>query len=165
MMRMYLDPGADQSDTMITEKATMNRTEQATCGGRVPGGSRRFAMLLLMLSLTAGACDTGITGPNDIVFPESNVSFGRHVQPLLEYGCTYSGCHNDIDRAGSIYFTSYIGMFQTPGIVHPGDSTSSILWQIVSQRLPHRDVIISNLVTAAQAHGIAVWIQEGASNN
>ncbi|MBS1914273.1 MAG: hypothetical protein JST22_19950 [Bacteroidetes bacterium] len=129
--------------------------------------SMRWAAFLLpaVLTLALAACDTGITSPGAIVFPGSNVSFGRHVQPLLEYGCAYSGCHNDVDRAGDIYVTSYIGLFQTPGVVHPGDSTSSLLWQIVTQRLPHRDVLIGNLVSPAQAHGIAVWIQEGASNN
>ncbi|HVZ39037.1 MAG TPA: hypothetical protein VHI13_07150 [Candidatus Kapabacteria bacterium] len=140
--------------------------ERTTVDGGTAVGVRRLALLLLLaLPPLLAACDTGITSPGSITFPQSNVSFGRHVQPLLEYGCAYSGCHNDVDRAGDIYVTSYIGLFQTPGIVHPGDSTSSILWQIVTQRLPHRDVLIGNLVSPAQAHGIAVWIQEGASNN
>jgi hypothetical protein len=125
-----------------------------------------LACLIGVMGLWLSACETGaITSPGDVVFPATNVSFGRQVRPLLELGCTDSGCHNAIDRAGTVSFASYIDLFATPGLVHPGDSTGSILWQVVSERLPHAPANIARLVTPAQAHGIAVWINEGASNN
>lgn len=120
---------------------------------------------VLAAALIAAACETGITNPQDVVFPESDVSYGRHVKPLLDLGCAFSGCHNDIDRAGGVNFTSYIDLFSMPGLVRPGDSTGSVLWQTLTRQLPHFAADIGKLVSAKQAHGVAVWIQEGASNN
>jgi hypothetical protein len=116
------------------------------------------------MALMVAGCDTGITDANDVVFPESNVSYGKDVQPLFDLSCT-AACHNDVDQAGGISLSSYVALFRVPGLVRPGDSTSSTLWQVVTERLPHQGYPMSRLVNANHQHGIAVWIQEGAHNN
>jgi len=125
---------------------------------------------LVLLTITAAtifaACGSDtITNPSQIIFPESGVSFGRQVLPLFEFTCNDSGCHNELDQAGGVSLASYFQLFQRPGLVRPGDSTGSVLGQIVSGRLPHLTVPISLILTENQRHGIQVWIQEGASNN
>lgn len=131
-------------------------------------GNRRYLFLpslLAALLMGFSGCEEGVTDPSEIVFPQQNVSFGRHVLPVLEFSCTYSGCHNSYDRAGNFVAESYVDVIRNPGMVHPDDSTGSVLWQIVSERLPHAGFPISKLLTPNQRHGIALWIQEGASNN
>lgn len=115
-----------------------------------------------MLSLVG--CDTGITDPEDIIFPESEVSYGRHVRPLFELGCNFSGCHNSIDRAGSLSLESYIDLFARPGVVLPNDSAKSLLVQVIGSRQPH-SYPINEIISSDQARGVAVWVEEGASNN
>lgn len=124
-----------------------------------------IAAIATLACAWCGCDESAITRPEDVTFPESGVSYGRHVEPLLELGCSFSGCHNAIDRAGNVSFASYVSLFSVPGLVRPGDSLGSILAQVVSLRLPHVPADIPRLVNRAQAHGIAVWIQEGASNN
>lgn len=119
---------------------------------------------LLLLTLLLLACDTGPTQPEDIIFPASDVSYARHVQPLFDLGCSFSGCHNGDDRAGSLSLASYFDLIGRPGVVVPSDSARSLLVQIVRERSPHT-YQISSIITSDQARGIAVWVEEGASNN
>lgn len=123
----------------------------------------RGIMILCLFSLLAG-CDTGPSEPGDIVFPESDVSFRSHVRPLLEISCTFSGCHNGIDRAGNLALETYLDLLNRPGIVLPGDSARSLLVQTASGRQPHV-VPMTDLLTPDQARGIGVWVEEGARNN
>ena len=118
----------------------------------------------VLLGIGMIGCDTGATEPDDIVFPASDVSYSRHVQPLFDLGCSYSGCHNSTDRADGLSLASYVELFSRPGLVLPGDSASSLLVQITSGRQPHT-YPISEVITPDQARGIAVWVEEGASNN
>ena len=52
-----------------------------------------------LISWTAWTCKEDITGggPIEVVFPDSNVSYGQQVQPLFNRGCAFSGCHG-VDR-------------------------------------------------------------------
>jgi hypothetical protein len=123
-------------------------------------------LIALATPLILVACDSStITEPSQVIFPDSGVSFGRHVLPLFELGCAASGCHNEIDQAGDLSLVSYFHLFRRPGIVRPGDSTNSVLGQIVGGRLPHIEAPISLLINRNQRRGIQIWIQEGASNN
>lgn len=118
----------------------------------------------MAIALGTIGCDTGATEPQDIVFPASDVSYGRHVQPLFDLGCNFSGCHNSIDRAGNLSLTTYIDLFSRSGLVRPGDSAKSLLVQVISSRQPHT-YPIREIITAEQARGVAVWVEEGALNN
>jgi hypothetical protein len=120
-------------------------------------------MVAVVLSLPS--CDKGtITDPQDIVFPDSGVSYHHDVQPLFDLSCAFSGCHDEYSRAGGLSLRSYSDVISRTGLVLPGDSTGSVLRQIVRGVLPHTYPITA-LVNENQIHGIAVWIQEGAHNN
>ncbi len=124
------------------------------------------ASVVLISALYAG-CDSSdvVTRPEQIVFPETNVSYGRQVQPLFDLTCNTSGCHNASNRAGDVVLTTYINLFSKPGLVLAGDSLHSVLGQIIRGQLPHITIPISALINENQQHGINVWIAEGASNN
>lgn len=121
-----------------------------------------LSALTLILSLMA--CDSGPSEPGDVIFPDTGVSYRRHVQPLFDVGCNFNGCHNSTDRAGNLSLESYFDVINKPGVVVPGDSAHSLLVQVVRERQQHT-FSISSIITSDQARGIAVWVEEGASNN
>ncbi|MCE7934195.1 MAG: hypothetical protein DYG96_06340 [Chlorobi bacterium CHB2] len=134
----------------------------------LPKTTVRLLLAALAVALAAGVVGCGdngvITDPLDIVFPESNVSYSQHVQPLFDLSCTSSGCHDGYTQAGGLRLETYADLFQKPGMVRPNDSTRSTL------RLAIRGVTVLHPrieppLTENQARGIAIWIQEGASNN
>jgi hypothetical protein len=121
---------------------------------------------MMVLGLSLAACDEGIvTDPRQIVMPDSNVSYNRDIQPVFDLSCALSGCHDDATRAGALSLRSYSDVLARTGIVHPGDSTESVLRKIIRGILPHTAYPIGALLTQNHMKGIAVWIQEGASNN
>jgi len=124
-------------------------------------------MNLLLLSLLVASCDTGPTSgiPTNIVFPDQNVSYSGHVQPLFDASCATSGCHDEFSQAGNLQLRSYFDLFRSSGIVLPGDSLRSILSQVMSDRLPHTATPISFVADLNQRRGVSRWIHEGALNN
>ena len=125
---------------------------------------RVIVLVSIIFPLIVISCDTGPTQPEDVVFPESNVSYVRHVQPLFDVGCNFSGCHNSVSRAGGLSLASYFDLINKPGVVLPGDADRSLLVQVIRQEQPHT-FLISSIVTSNQARGVALWVDEGASNN
>jgi hypothetical protein len=119
---------------------------------------------ITLLPFSFGACDSGTTNADDIVFPSSSVSYAQHVQPLFNLRCSTFGCHDDQTRAGNLRLTSYIALTERPGIVVPGNSTSSLLIQRIDGRLPH-PVNIPIIINQNQLDGMKKWIDEGAKNN
>jgi hypothetical protein len=118
------------------------------------------------ISMAFAACDEGVvTDPRQIVMPESDVSYNRDIQPVFDLSCALSGCHDDATRAGGLSLRSYSDLLARPGIIHPGDSTESVLRKIIRGIFPHPAYPISALLTQNHMKGIAVWIEEGASNN
>ncbi len=132
---------------------------------------RRLAFVYSLIALVAfigisfGACSTGPTGViSAIFFPDRNISFAAHVKPFLNESCAQSGCHEEFTRAGNLSLVTYTDLLRNPGTVSPGDSSSSVLCQILSERLPHTQPIIQ-FSTLNQRRGVCIWIQEGAFNN
>ena len=123
-----------------------------------------IGLFALTLALMIIACDSGPTHPEDVVFPESDVSYRTHVQPLFDVGCNFSGCHNTIDRAGNVSLASYFDLLNTPGLVVPGEPGSSLLIQTLRGQQPHT-FSIQSIVDENQVEGVATWVEEGASNN
>jgi hypothetical protein len=124
-----------------------------------------FLLLILTAAVFAGCSEGIVTNPNDIVFPSSDVSYARNVQPLFDLSCSLSGCHDSYTRGGGLSLGSYFDLIDRPGIVVPGDSARSLLVQVMSGRQIHAAYPMSKLINDNQQHGVAVWVQEGASNN
>jgi len=122
-----------------------------------------FSSLLLFFSCS----DDLVNNPQEIVFPDSNVSFQNHVQPLITLTCSYQGCHSDISQAGGIRLTDYFSYFDNPsvlGMVIPGDPDGSRLVQILENPNFHLPYIVW-YVNENHKAGIRKWIEEDAKNN
>ncbi len=123
-----------------------------------------LAAALLLLS-----CNDDTSGPGDnsgeIVFPESDVRYGDHVQPLFDRRCSFSGCHDSGTRAGDLSLESYTDATARPGIIVPGTPDVSVLVQTIEGTLPLMPPPNSPPLTDNQITGIRQWILEGAENN
>ena len=125
------------------------------------------ALLLVTFSGAAllSSCDDDGVGPgDDIVFPDSDVSYSAHVQPYFNLRCANYGCHEDQTRAGNLSLTSYTRLIERPGVVTPGNAQSSLLMQKIDGRLPH-PIDVPILINENQLKGIETWINEGAQQN
>jgi hypothetical protein len=121
------------------------------------------AISLLAVGVILTSCEQSMQyrSPKDIVFPDSNVRYSRHVEPFLRLTCAFTGCHSSTDR---IPLDSYIALFQTPGLVIVGRPEQSRLTQVLNGQLAHPPVF-QDRITDNHRRGVAQWIREGALNN
>jgi len=121
-----------------------------------------FSSLLMLAS-----CDGSvITNPQDITFPDSNVSFRGQVLPFLALSCGVGGCHGDISPAAGIRLTSYSTLlFDRPNLVVPGKPDESLIVQVLEGDLLHPWGNLRTTVSSSQIRGMRKWIGEGAINN
>lgn len=118
---------------------------------------------LLMLASCDGSV---ITNPQDITFPDSNVSFRGQVLPFLALSCGVGGCHGDISPAAGIRLTSYSTLlFDRPNLVVPGKPDESLIVQVLEGDLLHPWGNLRTTVSSSQIRGMRKWIEEGAINN
>ncbi|RPI68348.1 MAG: hypothetical protein EHM43_05130 [Ignavibacteriae bacterium] len=122
--------------------------------------------LLAAASLSFGSGCTGgdtVTNPQDIVFPDSVVSYRSHVQPFLTLRC--GQCHGTTNAAGGIRLTQYSYLFfDRPNLVVPTRPDESLLNQVLELRVSH-PVGNINLISSNQVLGMRTWVAEGAANN
>ena len=112
------------------------------------------------------SCDDTLTSTdvNNIVMPDSNVSYARHIAPVFEVKCV--PCHNNTGRKeAGLDLSSWSAATLDPSIIARGsDSTSILVWTIEGfppyPLMPPSGRMIENHIL-----GIRTWIREGALNN
>lgn len=124
-------------------------------------------LLLVMMSLS---CKDEITGDNSnpIVFPDSNVSYSQHVQPLFAQKCSIPTCHLGSGATGGLDLStpSYSSLVNhQPRLVVSGASNNSLLVQRIDGRIPPQMPFSREPLNSNQINGIKKWIDEGAQNN
>lgn len=105
---------------------------------------------------------------NKIVFPDSNVSFSDHVEPLFLNACAIpGGCHAGDNPAGGVSFETWSDAREIVGIIYPGDPENSRLIWAIEGRDPGvpRMPLDRPALNANQIKGLRTWIKEGAQNN
>lgn len=99
---------------------------------------------------------------DNIIFPDSGVSFINHVQPLLTVKCAISYCHSDESRAGGYSLTAWNDV-TNPQLIVRGVPESSLLYLAISDPTRHQPFIYP--LNDNQIKGIRTWIKEGAEYN
>lgn len=125
-----------------------------------------FVVACVVAVVGAWSCVRTITDPAEIVIPDSNVSFERHILPVFSLSCNFSGCHNTETRAGRIALTSYFEVvFNAPGLVVARQPERSVLYRVMNfnspTRIPHRPSF-QGRITQNHIDGVRTWIEEGA---
>jgi hypothetical protein len=123
-----------------------------------------FAIAAAIALLAISSCKDSsnpITNPDEIVFPDSGISYEKQVQPLFNVGCAYKGCH---DSGNNLDLTRYLAWYKNPLVIIPGDtSKSTLVWCIEAQpgspAMPPAKLLLQNQIT-----GLKRWILEGAKD-
>lgn len=122
-------------------------------------------LIIIFFVLSLNACsDNIITSPDQIVFPEKNVSYQQQVRPLLELSCAFSGCHDAETSAAGVDVTGYFQLTSRAGLIIAGKPDNSLLIQILEGKQGHL-LTFQNRITDAQKRGVRQWVLEGALNN
>jgi len=112
----------------------------------------------------AGGCSQStVTNSNEIVFPDSLVSYRNHVQPFMTLRC--GQCHGETVAAGGIRLTQWTYlMFDRPNLVVPNEPQNSLVIQVLERLVAHPSGQLET-IPAPQIRGVRTWIAEGAENN
>ncbi|GEM_PF-208777 len=152
------------------------RSEKSSFGRRVGSPKKlsqtgnAIALFVLFLLASFSACENEINNPpaDDIVFPDANVSYTQHVQPLFSRRCALGGCHAGSSPAAGLDLThpSYNRLMNhVPRLVTARESNNSLLIQRLDGRIQPRMPFNSIPITTNQLNGMKKWIDEGALNN
>jgi len=112
------------------------------------------------------SCSQNSISSNEIVIPENNVSFEKHILPVLKNNCGLSYCHGEVSPQSNVLIVDYISLMTSfnGALVIPGNPDGSVLVQIIEYKLPHKP-FLQWRITENQRLGIRKWISEGAKNN
>jgi hypothetical protein len=129
------------------------------------------SMIFIFLLLIFVSCKDSITGFNidDVEIPEKNVSYSEYIQPIFNYKCTNSGCHDGATRASDLDLTNYAGTVARPDIVVLGSAElSKLIWAVEgtggTEIMPPFTAGVTP-ITENQLMGMKTWINEGAKAN
>ena len=111
---------------------------------------------------------TNQSGTSSIVFPDSNVSFSKQVEPLFLQTCIAGGCHGGSQPAANLNLEVdpwHSLIDYSPAIVLPKNGTNSLLIIRLDGRVPPQMPLRNQPLTTNQINGVKKWIDEGAKYN
>ena len=123
--------------------------------------------ILIIPFMLISCKDTQGDSTIDIIFPESDISYSKHVGPLFQQRCAVALCHGGTEPSSglNLEYPSYQALLSRPGLVVQHDGAHSTLIQ-------HLEGILSPMppagfpqLTRNQINGVKKWIDEGALNN
>jgi hypothetical protein len=125
--------------------------------------SVRWILTCCVCTVLTSCAEGIITDPRQIVFPDTNVSFGQHVLPLMNVSCNFSGCHGT-SPARNVRLSSYTDILSTAGLVLSGRPQQSTLTLVLDGSIPHPPSFQAS-ITTNHINGMKTWIREGARSN
>ena len=138
---------------------------------------REMVILASVAAIVVGlvACrDTSnpVTKLDEIVFPDSNISYAKQVQPLFFAACAGASCHENARKGNTenggndnLDLTLYAGLWRADyTIITPPDTSNSILiwcieWRPIVNVYPMPP---TKQLSQNQIRGMKRWIFEGA---
>ncbi len=127
----------------------------------------KIAGIIILIVFAISSCKNALspTAPQ-IVFPTTGTVHYTLVQELFTIACDGYGCHNSSDNAGNLDLSGYGTWITDPGVIIPGDTTHSVMVQIIEGKLSHAPgPLISIILTPNQIQGLKTWIEQGAKAN
>jgi hypothetical protein len=135
--------------------------------------SVKFVFFILIVTLIAWQswnCKDDVAGNdlNNIVFPDSNVSYHKQVEPLFLNGCAIpGGCHAGDPPADGLSLETWLDARDKVGVIVPRfPEESRLIWAIEGRNPGKERMPLSRPpLNANQIKGLRRWITEGAQNN
>ena len=128
-----------------------------------------YAVIFLFVLSSCKDTSNSLSPLGDIVFPATNISYEKLVQPLFNIGCATTSCHDNASQKGNLDLSSYYGVISAPGVVSRTgnpvyDTTNSrFIWCIEAKPgspfMPPARPLVQN-----QIQGLKRWIYEGAKD-
>ena len=120
---------------------------------------------LAFVILIAQSCDDSLTSSDidNLVMPDSNVSYKIHIAPVFEVKCV--PCHNSQTSEAGLDLSSWVNATRDPTIIFPGSDSTSILVFTIERIPPYAPMPPSEWLQRNHINGIRTWIREGAQNN
>jgi hypothetical protein len=119
-------------------------------------------------SLILFGCKKSTNSEEEIILPESDITYFKHIQKLFGAKCATPGCHTYLDRAGDLDLTNYPEIMtktvQGELIVIPEFGEQSFLYIILMQN--YKDTpkmpLDGPYLNSNNTEGVKIWIDEGA---
>jgi hypothetical protein len=120
-----------------------------------------FVLVFATITFLVGGCG-GISSPQDIVWPDSGVSYTKQVAPFFQLAC--NNCHSLDNAQGGVMLDSY-GSVRAINVVGgiPKD-TNCILCRVMKVADPNH-LNVPFIPTTAESKGVVEWVREGAQDN
>ncbi len=128
-----------------------------------------FIFSVFLLSALMLHCQKNTTEPNNVIYPDSNLSFIQHIHPIFMDHCAFSGCHESVSPANGLDLETLNPTFNSangPAVI-PFNAEQSLLYRLLlsdylglPRMPPGRAPIPDNQIRA-----IGTWIDEGAIIN
>ena len=125
-------------------------------------------LIFLLVIISLIACKESTKSDEEIILPQSNITYFKHIQKLFSVKCAAPGCHNYLDHSGEHDLTDYTSIMtksvENELIVIPGYGEQSFLYRILLEdykgeiRMPPNGPYLNSNNTNA----VKVWIDEGA---
>lgn len=129
--------------------------------------SAKYSILLALIFLLvlSQSCDDTLTSSDidNLVMPDSNVSYRTHVAPVFEVKCV--PCHNSQRSEAGLDLSSWVNATRDPSIIFPGSDSTSILVYSIERIPPYAPMPPYEWLKRNHINGIRTWIREGAQNN
>jgi hypothetical protein len=121
----------------------------------------------IWLSLSSCKDSSAEVDISNIVFPDSNVSYGKQVEPLFLRACALPGCHDNYSSADNVNLDTYREATARIDVIYPGHPELSLMVKSVDGTDAGKPRMPLNLnpLNANQIHGLRQWVLEGAQNN
>ncbi len=136
---------------------------------------RRFGPLALVFAvgisgIICASCEDELVNlrPSTVVFPDSGVSYSRHVEALFQESCAAAGCHGGSSPSADLNLEtpSYRALADhRPRLILSGDGANSLLVLRLTGEVGARMPLRMQALNENQIRGIKRWIDEGAINN
>ncbi len=122
-------------------------------------------LTLVFLLVIVQSCDDTLTSSDidNLVMPDSNVSYRAHVAPVFEVKCV--PCHNSQRSEAGLDLSSWVNATRDPSIIFPGSDSTSILVYSIERIPPYAPMPPYEWLKRNHINGIRTWIREGAQNN
>lgn len=122
-------------------------------------------LAILFFLIIAQSCDDTLTSSDidNLVMPDSNVSYRAHVAPVFEVKCV--PCHNSQRSEAGLDLSSWVNATRDPSIIFPGSDSTSILVYSIERIPPYAPMPPYEWLKRNHINGIRTWIREGAQNN
>ena len=122
-------------------------------------------LIFIFVVIISQSCDDTLTSSeiDNLVMPDSNVSYKAHVAPVFEVKCV--PCHNSQRSEAGLDLSSWVNATRDPTIIFPGSDSTSILVFAIERIPPYAPMPPSEWLKRNHINGIRTWIREGALNN